>query len=40
MGLAEGIKRVWHAGSSNDATIGNVDIDGLGHDGKLKHLKV
>ena len=38
VGLAEGIKRIWHAGS-NDATIGKVELSGLGHDGKLKHLK-
>lgn len=37
VGLCEGIKRVWRAGS-NDATIGKTDIGGLGHDGKLKHL--
>ncbi len=37
VGLTEAIKRIWHAGG-NDATIGKVDVDGLGHDGKLKHL--
>eukprot|EP00249_Psilotum_nudum_P025977 c31211_g1_i1 orf=2-313(+) len=39
VGLCEGVKRVWRAGSVNDATIGKVDINTLGHDGKLKHLK-
>ena len=38
VGVVEAIKRVWHAGE-NDATIGKADISGLGHDGKLKHLK-
>lgn len=36
VGLVEGIKRIWHAGE-NDATVEAVD--GLGHDGQLKHLK-
>lgn len=39
VGLTEAIKRVWHAGKVNDATIGAVDINALGNDGKLKHLK-
>lgn len=38
VGVTEAIKRIWHAGE-NDATIGKADISGLGHDGKLKHLK-
>ncbi|KEF62084.1 succinate dehydrogenase (ubiquinone) membrane anchor subunit [Exophiala aquamarina CBS 119918] len=38
VGVTEAIKRIWHAGA-NDATIGKADISGLGHDGKLKHLK-
>lgn len=38
VGLAEMIKRVWHAGQ-NDATVGAADVSALGHDGKLKHLK-
>jgi hypothetical protein len=37
VGLTEAIKRVWHAGAANDATIEVAS--GLGHDGKLKHLK-
>jgi hypothetical protein len=38
VGLTQMIKRVWHAGE-NDATVGKADVSGLGHDGKLKHLK-
>jgi len=38
VGLTEAIKRIWHAGA-NDVTIGAADINALGHDGKLKHLK-
>lgn len=38
VGLAQMIKRVWRAGA-NDATIGKAELSGLGHDGKLKHLK-
>ena len=38
VGLTEAIKRIWTAGA-NDATIGKSDLDKLGHDGKLKHLK-
>lgn len=38
VGLTEMIKRVWHAGE-NDITVGKADINALGHDGKLKHLK-
>lgn len=37
VGLTEAIKRVWHAGAANDATIEVAS--GFGHDGKLKHLK-
>lgn len=39
VGVTEAVKRLWHAGESNDATIGKADISALGHDGKLKHLK-
>jgi len=39
VGVVETVKRIWHAGSENDATIGAVDTKGLGHDGKLQHLK-
>ena len=38
VGVTEAVKRIWHAGA-NDATVGAADISGLGHDGKLKHLK-
>lgn len=38
VGLVEAIKRIWHAGE-NDATVGALNLDGLGHDAKLKHLK-
>lgn len=38
VGLTEAIKRIWHAGK-NDATVEAADINRLGHDGKLKHLK-
>jgi len=37
-GVTEAVKRIWHAGE-NDATIGKTELSGLGHDGKLKHLK-
>lgn len=37
VGLTEAIKRIWHAGAANDATIEVTS--GLGHDGKLKNLK-
>lgn len=40
VGLVEGVKRIWHAGAANDATIGAADISSLGHDGKLKNLKI
>jgi hypothetical protein len=39
VGVVEAIKRIWHAGSANDATVGAADLSSLGHDGKLKHLK-
>ncbi|KAI1609076.1 succinate dehydrogenase membrane anchor subunit [Exophiala viscosa] len=40
VGVTEAVKRLWHAGESNDATIGKTDsLSSLGHDGKLKHLK-
>jgi len=39
VGVTEAVKRIWHAGSANDATIGKADPSGLGHDGKLKNLK-
>ncbi|EXJ59749.1 hypothetical protein A1O7_03896 [Cladophialophora yegresii CBS 114405] len=35
VGVVEAVKRIWHAGSENDATIGKADASGLGHDGKL-----
>jgi len=35
VGVVEATKRIWHAGSENDATIGKADTSGLGHDGKL-----
>lgn len=38
VGVVEAVKRLWHAGE-NDATIGKTELSGLGHDGKLKHLK-
>ncbi|KAL6245977.1 membrane anchor subunit of succinate dehydrogenase, Sdh4 [Rhinocladiella similis] len=38
VGVTEAVKRIWHAGE-NDATIGKTELSGLGHDGKLKHLK-
>jgi hypothetical protein len=34
VGVVEAVKRIWHAGSENDATIGKADAS-LGHDGKL-----
>jgi len=39
VGVTEAVKRIWHAGSENDATIGKTELSSLGHDGKLKHLK-
>ncbi|KAJ9611349.1 membrane anchor subunit of succinate dehydrogenase, Sdh4 [Cladophialophora chaetospira] len=35
VGVVEATKRIWHAGSENDATIGKTDSPKLGHDGKL-----
>ena len=35
VGVVQATKRIWHAGSENDATVGKADPSGLGHDGKL-----
>jgi hypothetical protein len=35
VGVVEATKRIWHAGSENDATIGKANSPALGHDGKL-----
>lgn len=39
VGVTEAIKRIWKAGSANDATVGKVSTDALGYDAKHGNLK-